>query len=270
MKNLIPIPKFIPNNVTLTPYITPTITNTAHTNVQTTPNTAGQTWNTNIIKVNSDATSEGGIEFHFDYLEIGDFIELSCEIRVVSGDAPVLKIGEFNKTSRAEYVPSKRTQEISSEWKAVRLKAPITITQQTYNHRAFIGLETGKTGYFEVRGVRAIAYSKTTSLKPEKKEYIVRLLKSTGTFAIQTSTSDTGITLTKPQTYLYQLDYPKTAARPIVLVQNNKAKQYIVEASDPNETTVTFSVATISGTTVGDIDTTLPNDTVIGLNIKWI
>jgi hypothetical protein len=270
MMNLIPIPKFIPNNVNLTPYISPTITNTSHSNVESTPNTAGQTYNTNIVKVNSDATSEGGIEFHFENLEVGDFIELSCEVRVVSGDIPVAKIGEYNKSTRVEYYPYKKKPSVAGEWITINLKAPALIHSGTFNHRAFIGLELGKSGYFEVRGVRAIAYSKTNAPKPIKKEYIVKLIKSGGTFAIQTSASDSGITLTKPQTYLFQVDFPKTDSSPIVLIQSNKSKQYIVESSSPSTTTLNFSLATIAGTTVGDIDTTLPNDAVINILIKWI
>lgn len=270
MNNLIAIPKFIPNNVTMTPYISPTLSNTGHTNVLTTPNTAGQTWNTNIVKINSAADTEGGIEFHFENLEIGDFIEISCEMRVVSGDMPILKIAEFNKTTRVESYPSQRQVQRIGEWHAVTLKCPLLIYQGSMNHRAFIGLATGKAGIFEVRGVRAIAYSKTTAPKPEKKDYVARITKVGGVLQIQSVNSDAGITLTKPYPYLFQLTYPRTTSRPIIIFQNNKAKQYIVEASDANETTASFSFATIAGASVGDIDATLPTDIMLGVYIKWI
>jgi len=269
MKNMIELPKVIPFNTSLTNYVTSKLSNIGSGSVYTTPNTAGQYWNSTRIAINSDGVGEGGLQFFYEMLEVADYIEIQCDIKIISGDLPILKISEYKKDTKEENNPNKKTATNSGQWLSIRHKGAVTATRNWYNTRAFIGYEDGKSGIFEVRNLRVVGYTRNQVPFLLKTEYLARLTKSTGAFKINPSTTDVGVTLTKNSASQYQLNFPPTSRRPLVFIMGMENKKYIIEVSDPNTTSMYIGFRTLEGIQVADIDTELPNDFAISILIKW-
>lgn len=269
MKNMIELPKVIPFNVPLTNYVTSKLSNIGIGSVYTTPNTAGQYWNSSRIAINSDGVGEGGLQFFYEMLEVADYIEIHCEIRTISGDSPVMKISEYNKNTKEEFNQNVKNTKNTNHWQVVTHKGAVTVNKNWGNTRAFIGLENGKSGVFEVRNLRVVGYTRNQVPFLLKTEYLARLTKSTGAFAINTSTTDVGITLTKNSASQYQLNYPVTPRRPLVLITGMENKNYLIEVSDATNTSMYISFRTFDGVLVSDIDASVPNDFAISILIKW-
>lgn len=270
MQNFIQIPKCIENNTNLSKYKTSNLTiRVTDNDVDTNVDSIRQTWNTNIIRINSGIDSEGGVFFNFPYLEVGDYIILSCEIMSISGTKPILKIAEYNITTNEEYNPAKIRCE-KTEWHQLTLKVPANIFKQWYNMRAFIGLESGESGIFQIRGVRAIAYTKTCLPKIERKDYFIELKKDTNGVAISNKGDTNGISCEITNDYLLKITYPSTSNIPVALYSHNKTKQFIMQQEGiPNLTTVTYSFGDLTGKLVSDINTTLPSDWYGTVYLRW-
>lgn len=175
--------------------MTPNLTyNSNASNVDTTPNTINQTYGTNVIKINSDGTAERGIQFIFDNLEIGATLEIECEMRVLSGDTPLLKISEWNKGTSVETYPKIKNVVNNGQWKCVKFKELISFLSATYNHRAFVGLPVGSSGIFELRNIRAKANSKQNLVqdKIDRGYYKYIIKKTSGTWALESGANSSG------------------------------------------------------------------------------
>lgn len=251
--------------------LTPNLVSKTDLEVDTTPNSFVHSWgNSNKLKINSNGTEESGVYFNFDSLEIGDMLEIECEVRVISGSSPLLKIAEYNTTTLVEAVPIKKTFVLNNEWQMIKFKTYISNFRNYNNHRAFVGLEAGQSGIFELRSVRAIAYSKV--VQPQDKidrgfyRYIVK--KVSGIWTIQNGSSAGGV-ITNPQTWNLVLEFPRQVY-PSINISSNVSNSYIFGFFPPTSTKVTMHCKKLGDETSGAVNwTSVPDDTVLYITIFY-
>lgn len=261
------------NDPNLNSKMTPNLTRKSTTaDVDSTANTFNHSFGTtNTIRLNSDGTSESGVQFHFADLEVGDLIEVECEFRVISGNAPVLKIAEYNKTTSTEQYAVKKAYTASEEFQTVKFKHYITITNGWRNNRVFIGLEVGKSGLIELRSIRAIALTKTH--QPQDKidrgyyRYIIK--KVAGVWTLQNGSS-TGTSVAKPYDWILELTYP-TQSYPSVHITATNSNLYMYGCSIPTATKVNLSCKKVGDeTSAANNWTQIPDDTVLYVMVYYM
>lgn len=239
--------------------------------VDATPNTFNHSYGTtNTVRVNSNGTNEAGVSFHFGNLEVGDLIEIEAEIRVISGENPILQLSEYNLSDGSESNKNSKRFTGKNEFQTVKFKHFITITNNWGNNRAFIGLETGKSGVFEMRSVRAVAYTKTQQPqdKIDKGYYRFIVKKVAGVWTLQNGSSS-GISVAKPYDWILELNYP-SQAYPSVHITATNSNLYNYGCSIPTATKVNLSCKKVGDETSASNNwTQIPDDTVLYVQIVY-
>ena len=110
-----------------------------------------------IAKISVDNENRGWFMFRQDGLKVGDIIEVECEIRVVNGNYPKMRIykGSFNNTGLLDSITV--TQD---EWGVVRHKH---IVEDNNNYYIGVGFDTADVGKAEFRN---FAIEFITNAKP--------------------------------------------------------------------------------------------------------
>lgn len=250
--------------------IMPNLVSKSETEVLTTPNSFNHSWgNTNKLRINSDGTNEVGVQFNFDGLEIGDLIEIEAEVRVISGSNPLLKIAEYNINTLAEPYPLKKTFELNDQWGMIKLKTYVVMPNNTGNHRAFIGLEVGQSGIFELRSVRAIAHTK--AIQPQDKidrgYYRYILKKISGIWTMQNGSSVGSVN--QASNWSLELNFP-TQGYPSVFISSSLGTQYKFGFVPPSATKVTLSCKKDGDETgTGSDWTVIPDNTMLYILVVY-
>lgn len=250
--------------------IMPNLVSKSETEVLTIPNSFNHSWgNTNKLRINSDGTNEVGVQFNFDGLEIGDLIEIEAEVRVISGSKPLLKIAEYNISTLAEPYPLKKTFDLNDQWQMIKLKTYVVMPNNTGNHRAFVGLEIGQSGIFELRSVRAIAHTK--AVQPQDKidrgyyRYIIK--KVSGVWTMQNGSSVGSINQASNWSLVFTFPIQAYAS---VNINCSLGTQYTFGFQQPSATQVTLSCKKIGDeTSDGSNWTLIPDGTILYVNIFY-
>lgn len=237
--------------------------------VLTTANSYNQTYGiTNTTRINSNGVGESGVELNFNNLEIGDFIEVELEVRTLSGVSPKIIISEYNPTTKVH--DSKTTKKIdnSIEWRIEKTKVVVFVNKTFYNHRVFIGLETGETGVFDIRSVRAIAFTKTQQSqdKIDRGYYSFKIDKTNGVWSIDTAVSTTGGGLTLLQNYNLTLSFP-AKYRPRIFINSTFGSTYRVSTNNPSSSAVTVGCSRLSDNNVSWNE--VPDGSSVFLNVYY-
>lgn len=206
--------------------------------------------NSNTVKINTNGLKEAGVQFIFEGLEVGDIIEVEAEARVISGASPLIKTAEYNSTTLVEGYPQKKMSDLNSEWQMIKLKSFVGFPTTQSGFRAFVGLEAGQVGVFELRSVRAIAYTK--AIQPQDKidrgfyRYIIK--KVAGVWTMQSGSSEGSINLL--QAWSLELTFPAQAY--VSIQANTNLYDFPVGFTPPSATKTVLNIAGNSWTAVAD------------------
>ena len=247
------------------------LTSTSLANVDTTQNSYNHSFgNTNTLKVNSGGQNDCGVQFMYPGLEIGDSVELFAEIRVISGDLPVLLFGEYDTTTNTQKSSIKK-QALNKigEWQIVKLKAVVAFPFNIPNHRAVFGYESGKAGVFEMRSVSCVANCKAVNPldKIDRGFYRYIIKKVGGVWTMQNGSSVGSVS--QPYGWTLQLTFPQcTYPSPQITISS---LDWIVGFTNaPNATTLSLACKSrIDDTSAGTQWFNVPDNTMLYVNIFY-
>ncbi len=110
-----------------------------------------------IIHVISNAGTSGYLSDTFDNLELGDVVEVSCEMLSLSGTMPRISFDEYNSVggNPNDYTGTEFTQLINrGQWETFKTRYVVRDLKGTKKIRCVIGLWTADSGEYQMRNLR--------------------------------------------------------------------------------------------------------------------
>lgn len=156
--------------------------------------------NKGVAHVKSIAGTPGYFTYVINDVEIGDIIEVTCDLYAVAGDYPRVAIDEYPSVN----VINKPTE--SYAWETVTVK---TIVKKTQTHSAVIGVLSSETGEAYIKNIRIKTYTKKISQSKIKKFY---LEKTADGFVIKDGTASDVATLSVVDDQTLRLTYQNRLA----------------------------------------------------------
>lgn len=153
-----------------------------------------------VAHVKSITGTPGYFTYVINDVEIGDIIEVTCDLYAVAGDYPRIAIDEYPSVN----VVNKNTS--SRAWETVTVK---TIVTKTKTHSAVIGILSGETGEAYIKNIRIKTYTKKISQSKFKKFYLEKMADG---FVIKDGTASDVATLTVVDDQTLRLTYQNRIA----------------------------------------------------------
>lgn len=201
--------------------------------------------NENRIVVKSGANKLGIITIMFDDVDLGDIIELECEMRWISGAKPHVKIEHTNADHiNGQVELLKETHRGTGEWIYHNQKITQLVENKSINVNFGLGL--GDDGSYELRNVKAKVIRQKPSNVREVRAYAFYKMPNTG-WQIRTDVwdSDTNAVLTKQDSQTLSLTFPRFRKTPIPCVAenfSNNGQKYDIRIGECNVDVIKIKV----------------------------